>query len=189
MKLIVGLGNPGKQYEKTRHNIGFRVLDCLIEKEHFTPWRLEARFNALLSQADGVGENRIIFAKPQTYMNQSGESVAKLSRYYRIGADDLIIICDDLSLPLGTIRVRLEGSSGGHNGLNSIIDAISSDRFARVKVGIGSNRQKNQQSEKYVLSKFSAAERKTLKEIIDHAAELLLKYLKGSIKEETIKIV
>ena len=144
MKLIVGLGNPGKKYELTRHNIGFMVLDQLekIDLDGFklTPFRLENRFKARITQTGGVGEKRVIFAKPQTYMNNSGEAVKKIMDYYKISLDDLVVICDDMNLELGVIRIRKSGSDGGHKGLSSIIKYLKTENFVRFRVGIGSNK-------------------------------------------------
>jgi len=220
MKLIVGLGNPGEKYTNTRHNVGFLVLNKLItdsklNSNQVTPFRLENQFKAEVTQTGGIGEDRVIFAKPQTFMNLSGEAVSKLMQYYKIGCDDIVIICDDLDLPLGTIRVRLEGSSGGHNGLQSIINFIGS-RFIRIRVGIGSNKkvtsnevtrldsqkarlainqEKNDKvninipAEEYVLQNFTKDETNIINKSIDKVVEMLLKWTnENELIEETIKI-
>lgn len=191
MKLIVGLGNPEKKYEHTRHNLGFMVLDRIQSKgisgQPITPFRLENQFKTEITQTGGVGENRVIFAKPHTYMNNSGESVEKILSYYKIGHDDLLVVSDDIDLDFGVIRIRAEGASGGHKGLKSIIEKIGDSRFLRIRVGIGSD--KNIPSEKYVLEKFTPKEEKILPQIIDKSADLVLKWIKsGEIKEETVKI-
>jgi len=197
MRLIVGLGNPGKKYKKTRHNVGFLVLDQLVNSRklivnnlNLTPFRLENQFKAEVTQTGGIGEDRIIFAKPQTFMNLSGEAISKILNYYKIGTDDLIVIADDLDLPLGSLRIRLEGSSGGHNGLQSIVDQLGRKDFVRIKVGIGSNKSvagKEIPAEDYVLQKFSESEQKIISQSVDKVVEILLKYIKTSeIKEETI---
>ena len=189
MKLIVGLGNPGKEYSFTRHNVGFMVLDKIANQLSLINYRLENQFKAEITQTGGVGENRIIFAKPQTFMNNSGEAVSKILNYYKIGTDDFMVICDDLDLDLGTIRVRNEGSSGGHKGLESIINKIGDSRFLRIKIGIGSNKEKNIPSEKHVLEKFTSEEMTIIDKSVDKSAEIVLKWLKtGEIKEETVKI-
>jgi PTH1 family peptidyl-tRNA hydrolase len=189
MKLIVGLGNPGREYEKTRHNVGFMTLDKIANRLALVTYRLENQFKAEITQTGGVGEDRIIFAKPRTFMNNSGESVSKILNYYKIGSDDFIVICDDLDLDLGTIRIRHEGSSGGHKGLESIINKIGDNRFIRIKIGIGNNVAKNIPSEKYVLEKIPENDMKILDKSVDKSVEIVLKWIKsGEISEETIKI-
>lgn len=132
--LIVGLGNPGKQYERSRHNVGFIMIDrfaaslsCDIRRN---------RFNALCGETT-VGGRSCILMKPQTFMNNSGEAVLAAARYYDIGPESIIILCDDISLDPGVIRIRPSGSAGGHNGLKSIIAMLDSDQFARIKIGVG----------------------------------------------------
>lgn len=217
MKLIVGLGNPGEKYKNSRHNVGFFVLDKLVTSDpsrlneadkvtsnQVTPFRLENQFKAEITQLGGIGEDRIIFAKPQTFMNLSGEAVSKLMQYYKIGSDDIVVICDDLDLPLGTIRVRLEGSSGGHNGLQSIIDHIG-NKFARIRIGIGSNRKMqnskpiNQSTnqpinpipaEEYVLQNFSKDEVNIIDKSIDKTVEILLEWIGGEeLEEKTTRVM
>lgn len=187
MRLIVGLGNPGKDYEKTRHNVGFLVLDKLALKKDFLPWRLEGRFNAQITQT-GNGEERIIFAKPQTFMNLSGEAVGKIMSYYHIPSDDLLVIQDDIDLPFGSIRVRKEGSSGGHNGIKSIISQLGDDRFWRIKIGVGRSENSKVSPTDYVLSKFSKTDFEKLDKILDQTGDLVLKYPKEDLEERTIKI-
>lgn len=134
MKLIVGLGNPGKEYENSRHNIGFDVLDLVAEKRKISIWK--SFMNSEIATITENGE-KIIFAKPQTYMNNSGESVGEISKYYKIPPEDIWVICDDLDMSTGKIRIRKKGSAGGHNGLKSIILHLKSENFIRFKVGIG----------------------------------------------------
>jgi PTH1 family peptidyl-tRNA hydrolase len=187
MKLIVGLGNPEQKYDATRHNSGFMVLDEIIKNNKFMPFRLENQFQSLVTQTGGVGENRVTFSKPQTYMNNSGRSVKKMINYYKIGTDDLMVICDDIDLPLGTIRTRLEGSSGGHKGLQSIIDEIGDNRIIRIRVGVGSNKESGIPSENYVLQKFPAQEMEIVAKMIDKTNEIVLNWANnGEIREETI---
>lgn len=193
MRLIVGLGNFGDKYEKTRHNVGFLVLDKIqatrYNDQNIMPFRLENQFKAEITQTGGIGENRVIFAKPNTYMNNSGEAVSKLMNYYKIGTDDILVISDDVDLEIGDIRVRLEGSSGGHKGLESIIQQIGDNRFVRIRVGIGSNREKGIRAEDYVLQNFSADENKIIKHAIDKTEGIVLNWIENNqIKEETITI-
>lgn len=198
MKLIIGLGNPGEKYINTRHNVGFLVMDKIANSLSLMAYRLENQFKSETTQTGGIGENRVIIAKPQTFMNLSGEAVSKLMQYYKIGLDDLIVVCDDLDLPLGTIRIRLEGSSGGHNGLQSIIDKIG-NKFTRIRVGIGSNRKvtsnqlqvtrKNILAEEFVLQNFTKDETKIIDKSIDKTVEILLEWTGGKeLREGTVKL-
>lgn len=134
MKLIVGLGNPGKEYERTRHNAGFMAIDYLAKmmEIHFT----QNQFQALLTTAMVKGE-KVMLMKPQTYMNLSGEAVAAAARYYKIDSQDIVVLHDDLDLPVGKIRIRYQGSSGGQKGLKNIIDLLGTQDIKRIRIGIG----------------------------------------------------
>jgi len=134
LKLVVGLGNPGKQYEKTKHNIGFMVVDAIADSVPHTPWREEQR--AEVCSITVAGE-KVLLVKPQTFMNVSGESVGPLMRYYKIDPSDVYCIYDDMDLPVGKLRIRLNGSSGGHNGIKSLISHLGTENFPRFRVGIG----------------------------------------------------
>lgn len=173
MKLIVGLGNPGKEYQQTRHNFGFLVLDNLAAKNKIT-WSEDKNSQALIAQYQGSLEKTIL-CQPQTFMNNSGETVQKLKKFYKIKNEDIVIIYDDLDLPLGLIRIAAKRSSGGHNGLESIIQHLKSTDFIRLRLGIG---PQIGSAENFVLKKFSANEKKKLPEIIDYchlALEIILK--------------
>ena len=132
--LLVGLGNPGSKYESTRHNMGWLALDSLMEKEKFTLNKL--RFKAWTGMLDYKG-HKILVMKPQTYMNLSGESVGEAARFYKVPADHVLVISDDVSLPVGKLRIRKSGSAGGHNGLKSIIEQLGTEDFPRLKIGVG----------------------------------------------------
>ena len=134
MKMIVGLGNPGKEYEKTRHNAGFWVVDSLADKFGVTTWK--DQYNASISEFR-LGGEKILLVKPQTYMNLSGEAVQPLMHFYKLELDDLLVIYDDLDLPTGTVRIRKNGSSGGQKGMTSIIQRLNEDDFPRIRMGIG----------------------------------------------------
>lgn len=179
MRLVVGLGNPGKKYNNTRHNVGFMVLDKIAGKED---WSFSKYANAKYLKPN----NKVEFLKPQTFMNLSGQAVQYAMQKHKITPEKVLVISDDIDLPLGTIRTRLEGSSGGHKGLESIIDQIG-DKFARFKIGIGQDNIKIP-SEKYVLGKFTPTEKKILGSVLDEAVNLLLKYLEEGYKEETVEI-
>lgn len=134
MKLIVGLGNPGTEYAKTKHNIGFIVVDAIADAMPHTPWKEEQK--ALVCTATYEGE-KIMLVKPQTFMNSSGESVGPLMRYYKIDPTDVYVIYDDMDLPVGKLRLRPSGSAGGHNGMKSLIAHIGTDGFPHFRFGIG----------------------------------------------------
>lgn len=164
--LLVCLGNYGQKYENTRHNIGFMAADRLIEKRDLKCSRL--RFRALTEVID-FGGARVLLMKPQTYMNLSGEAVGEAARFYKIAADHVVVISDDISLPLGKIRVRAGGSAGGHNGLKNIIAHLGTDAFPRVRVGVGAPENPEHDIVDWVIGAFSAAEKKTVDEALDKA--------------------
>lgn len=168
MHLIVGLGNPGAEYTRTRHNAGFLVVEELARRAS-AAWNLEKRFNARLAKVDRDGR-RILFAEPQTFMNASGEAVGALLNFYRVPVSRLLVVADDADLPLGEIRLRGKGSSGGHHGLESIERHIGSREFARLKVGIGRTKDGRREITNYVLGKFSADEKKLLEKVLQWAA-------------------
>lgn len=162
MKLIVGLGNPGKKYERTRHNTGFLVIDALAEKLDISLNR--KAFNA----TTGKGQ-KVVLMKPETFMNNSGVAVRKAVNYYHLDPErDLIVVYDDLDLPLGKIRLRESGSAGGHNGMKSIISNLGTKDFCRIRIGIGGNYS---DSVDYVLGRFRADEKQLWMESIERAAE------------------
>ena len=175
MHIIVGLGNPGRDYENTRHNIGFDVIDRLADQENIGV--LEKKHKAIIGKGVIAGE-KCILAKPQTFMNLSGESVRALLDYYKVDETaELIVISDDISLDVGQIRIRKKGSAGGHNGLKNIIAHLGHDTFLRVKMGVG-EKPRGWDLADYVLSRFSAEERENVDEAIQRAAdavELILK--------------
>ncbi|HWO94950.1 MAG TPA: aminoacyl-tRNA hydrolase [Bacillus sp. (in: firmicutes)] len=160
MKLIVGLGNPGKDYEQTRHNIGFMIIDELAK--HLDIRLDKTKFNGLYGQGIVNGE-KVILLKPLTYMNLSGESVRPIMDYYNIDTDDLLVIYDDLDLPQGKIRLRTKGSAGGHNGIKSLNQHLGTQEFNRIRVGIG-RPQNGMKVVDYVLGRFTNEEMVLLKE-------------------------
>jgi len=169
MKLIVGLGNPGSRYRGTRHNVGWEVLERLARKhgiaiEEDTGW-------AEVGRGD-IGPHRVVLARPMTYVNASGMAVQDLKRRYRVKPSDLFLIVDDLDLPLGRLRLRPKGTAGGHNGLRSVIEALGTDGFPRMRVGIGRPPGKMDAAD-HVLARFSAEERQMLNDALDRAVEAL----------------
>lgn len=168
MKLIVGLGNPGKQYENTRHNVGFRVIDCLAEKLDCTVEK--EKYKALVGEC-WLGGEKLLLVKPQTYMNLSGEAVAALANFYKIGTEEIIAVYDDLALETGRLRIRTKGSHGGHNGMRSIIALLKTEKFARLRIGIG---KPEIAVSDYVLGKFSSAEELLIAQAVAGAAEAVM---------------
>jgi PTH1 family peptidyl-tRNA hydrolase len=147
MKLVIGLGNPGSQYEQTRHNSGFRVVDMLADK---LGWRWERRGRAVLASGT-IGTEKVVLIKPLTYMNNSGEAVGELVRWYKVQPDDVLVVYDDLDLAVGKLRLRANGSAGGHNGVDSIIRHLHTNQFPRLRVGIGRPANNRMDTINYVL--------------------------------------
>ena len=174
MYIIVGLGNPGDKYEKTRHNIGFDTVDALAEKYNISI--TEKKHKALCGS--GVIEGvKVILAKPQTYMKLSGESIAEIVNFYKLDPEsEMLIIFDDISLAPGNIRVRKKGSAGGHNGIKSIISSVGTSNFMRIKVGVGEKPQGWDLAD-HVLGRFSSGDRKLVDEAIEFAADAVEKII------------
>ena len=161
MYLIVGLGNPDKKYEPTRHNIGFQAVDFVVERFGLEKFKLQDKFKSEISMGQ-IDDKRVIVAKPQTYMNSSGQAVQLMTNYIKIQPEDLTIVYDELDLPLGEIRVRNEGSSAGHNGIKSIMEYLVTDKFNRLRIGIHNQDAEKMPADKFVLSKFSFFEKRKL---------------------------
>lgn len=178
--LIVGLGNPGKDYERTRHNVGFRAIDLLAQKLGCKIDRL--KFQGLYCQTT-YGGKKLFLLKPQTYMNLSGRSVLQLSAYFNIPPQRIIVIFDDISLPPGRLRIRADGSAGGHNGIKSVIAEVGSQDFPRVKVGVGAKPHPEQDLADWVLSGFSAGEEKDLSSALERAADAALCIIDKGVPE------
>lgn len=177
MKLICGLGNPGTRYDGTRHNIGFAIVDALAR-----------RFNAEFRSGKGdylfakITHNGIdaLLQKPMTYMNLSGKAVQQALAFYKISVGDLLVICDDVNLPLGAVRLRPDGSDGGQNGLKDIIQQLGRNSFARLRFGVGAPKHRGELSN-YVLSKFAAEETPIVQEMIEHSVEATLSFIEHGI--------
>ncbi len=172
MKVIVGLGNPGAQYENTPHSIGFEAVDAIAAAMGAT-WQEKKQCSCLMARGTFAGQS-VILAKPQTYMNLSGNSVAPLVKYNNATAADLLVIQDDIDLPVGRMRIRKTGSCGGHNGIRNIISALGTTAFTRLKLGVGKDKS---DVVAHVLGKFDPATRKTMDVVVAeavHAAELIL---------------
>ena len=168
--LVVGLGNPGARYESTRHNMGFLALDRLAEREKLRFNKL--RFKAWTAEWK-LGEDKVLVMKPQTYMNLSGESVGAAARFYKIPADHILVVPDDIALPVGKLRLRAAGSAGGHNGLKNIIRHPGSDRFPRIKVGVGMPQNAEYDIADWVTGMPMGEEQKILLDALDRAAQAI----------------
>ena len=169
MYLIAGLGNPTREYEKTRHNVGFSVIDVLADKYNIDV--SDRKHKALCGKGVIEGE-KVLLVKPQTFMNLSGESIREAVDYYKIDPEDIIVIYDDISLDVGQIRIRKKGSAGGHNGLKNIIKMLGHDTFIRVRMGVG-EKPKNYDLADYVLGHFPSEERTVMDEAAKTAAEAI----------------
>lgn len=180
MYLIVGLGNPGKQYEHTRHNVGFDVMDAIADKYNISI--SEKKHKALCGK--GVIEGtKVVLAKPQTFMNLSGESVAELVNYYKIDPEEeMLVIFDDISLAPGNLRIRVKGSAGGHNGIKNIIAMSGTQNFNRIKVGVG-EKPKGWDLADYVLGHFAKEDETKVKEAIGHAVTATEMMIRGDVNQ------
>ena len=178
--LIVGLGNPGSEYARTRHNCGFRALDILADKLGCKVDK--GKFQGLYGQCTYRGK-KLLLLKPQTYMNLSGRSVLQLSAYFHIPPQRIIVMFDDISLEPGRLRIRKDGSAGGHNGIKSIISELGSQDFPRVKIGVGSKPTPEYDLADWVLSSFSALEEKALAPALERAAEAALCIMEQGVQE------
>ena len=178
--LIVGLGNPGKEYTNTRHNCGFRAIDLLAEK---LGCKIDkGKFQGLFGQTTYQGR-KLFLLKPLTYMNASGLSVLQLSAYYAIPPSRIIVLFDDISLDPGRLRIRADGSAGGHNGIKSLIRELGTEAFPRVKIGIGAKPHPQMDLADWVLSTFNAAEQKTINATLPYAADAALSIIERDIPE------
>ena len=178
--LIVGLGNPGREYERTRHNAGFRAVDLLAEN---LGCRIDkGKFQGIYGQCT-YGGKKLMLLKPLTYMNLSGRSVLQLSAYFNIPPQRIIVLFDDISLPPGRLRIRADGSAGGHNGIKSIIQEVGSQLFPRVKIGVGSKPNPEYDLADWVLSAFSASEEKALAVALKNAADAALTIIDHGVPE------
>ena len=181
MKLIVGLGNPGKEYRETRHNVGFMVADE-IAKRHDLSFAMAPSQVPETFVAKKFGSDPVLVAKPLTFMNRSGDAVAALARYYDIAAGDLLVVVDEVALPFGRLRARARGSAGGHNGLKSVIERLGTTEFARLRLGVGRGDARRDLAD-HVLSKFEADEQSALGEFIARAADAAEMFAAESIEK------
>ena len=174
--LVVGLGNPGREYERTRHNVGFRAVELLAREAGAKIDR--ARFRGLSCSVQ-LADRKVLLLKPETFMNNSGEAVHLAAMFYKVPIDHILVLSDDISLPVGKIRVRAEGSAGGHNGLKSIISHLGAQEFPRIRIGVGAKPHPDYDLADWVLSNFSAGEEQALAPALTHAAEAALELIRN----------
>ena len=177
--LIVGLGNPGSKYARTRHNAGFRVVERLAKRWQAS-WSADEKFNSRLAHAEHASR-RVLLCEPETYMNQSGAAVGKLAEYFRVPPGHLLVVLDDADLPFGEIRLRPRGSSGGHHGLESIEERLGTREYARLRIGIGRTASAVREITNHVLGQFSAEEAALLRKILDRAGDQVECWLREGI--------
>jgi PTH1 family peptidyl-tRNA hydrolase len=186
-KLIIGLGNPGKKYDLTRHNLGFATVDQFAIDNDFGPWRKDNKFKGQVTEKT-LGSCRVILLKPATYMNLSGESVQAVANFYKIDPGSMAAIYDDLSIPFGQIRTRVGGQAGGHNGVKSLIEHLGSD-FGRIKIGTNNELSDKTEATNFVLTKFTKAEKAVLPELLREAGAIITEFIYGdSLPPDTRKI-
>ena len=169
MQVVIGLGNPGFKYSKTKHNVGFDTIDIIAKKHNV---RIKKKEHKALTGECTIGGEKVLLVKPQTYMNNSGEAVRAIVDYYRVDISDIIVVSDDLTLDIGVLRLRKKGSAGGHNGLKSIIKCLGSEEFARLRVGIGKV-PPDWEIIDFVLSRFDRKDRAAVKETMEAAADAI----------------
>jgi len=173
MKLIIGLGNPGEEYQKTRHNAGFLAVDKIVSRCSDIPtFNFRSKFKAEISQGI-INNEKVILVKPMTFMNNSGQAVQAVLDYYKINPKNIIIIHDDLDIPLGEFKISKNKNSGGHKGVQSIIDCLGTKDFMRIRIGIDTERNKKIPTEKFVLEKFNEEEMRKIEGVIEEIVKLL----------------
>ena len=180
MKVIAGLGNPGAEYASTPHSIGFEVVDA-VARGIGASWKGSSSFKGELA-AGMLGALKVLLVKPQTFMNLSGDCVAPVLKYHNATVDDLLVVSDDIDLPVGKMRIRKGGSAGGHNGLKSLIERVGSQDFTRLRIGVGRDPQSRSNVIGHVLGKFSPDDRKIMDEVVAEAAEAV-----GAIENENLE--
>lgn len=182
--LIVGLGNPGREYDGTRHNIGFASVDAFARTNNFDPWIEKKDLKCLLASAQ-LGETRVILSKPTTYMNLSGEAAQAVAHFYKIPANAILAVYDEIDIPFGQIRTRIGGSSAGHNGVKSLIQHLG-EEFGRVRIGIGPKTHSQMDSAHFVLERFSSEQQDQIKYLTQEANAILSEYcFQGQLPHET----
>lgn len=180
--LVVGLGNPGREYDGTRHNVGFALVEKLAKDWRAGDWELKKKFNARVTEVR-LGEKKVVLCEPQTFMNLSGEAVQAVGDYYKLPAKQILILVDDADLPLGTIRLRPDGSSGGHHGLESIEQHLGTRAYARLKLGIGRRAEDGRQISGFVLGRFAGDEKKIVEAVLQRASQQVECWLNAGVQD------
>lgn len=180
MKLIVGLGNPGKEYASTRHNIGFMVIDQLSQELNIKVDKI--KFKSVIGEGF-INTEKVVLAKPQTFMNLSGQAVLDMVQWYKLSPEDILVIYDDLDIPGGKLRLRMKGSAGGHNGMKSIIYLVQSEDIPRLRVGIGRPQNQKMQTADYVLGRFSNEETVTMAEAVEKASKAVITIIDNGVEK------
>lgn len=178
MLLLIGLGNPGEKYEKTRHNAGFLAADFLAAKFGFEPWRAESKWKTQLAAGQIAGE-KVLLAKPQTFMNLSGDAARAILDFYKLEPSQILALHDDKDLPFGTLRMKENGGHGGHNGIRDLIAKLGTDGFARLKIGVASELLARQDTADFVLDRFGTGELENLPKLLEAAAEKAATWIKS----------
>lgn len=178
MYIIAGLGNPGKEYAGTRHNVGFDAIDCLVEKYNVNLNKL--KFNSVYGEININGE-KVMLVKPVTYMNRSGIAISEIMNFYKVPIENLIVIYDDIDIPVGALRIRPHGSAGTHNGMKSIVSFLGKDKFPRIRIGIDKNPDIDLAD--YVLQRFNADERNKIDHIVKSASEAAIEIVQNSLED------
>jgi peptidyl-tRNA hydrolase, PTH1 family len=178
MKMIVGLGNPGRRYEGTRHNVGFAVVDALAAGSHVSGF--QSRFQAEVAEAVEDGQ-KVLLVKPDTFMNLSGRCVRQAVDFYQLPVEELLVVCDDINLPLGKLRFRSRGTHGGHNGLRDIQNHLGTTAYARLRIGVGAPPEEGVVD--YVLGRFRPAERPVIKEALENSTQAVLFWIRHGIQD------
>ena len=182
--LIIALGNPGQEYDRTRHNVGFAVIDEFATKNDFPAWHAKKELKCQLTDAN-IAENRVILCKPETFMNNSGEAAQAVQRFYRVSNNNSLAIYDELSIPFGSLRTRVGGSDAGHNGVKSLIQHIGED-FGRLRIGVGNETSEKANAADFVLGKFTKAEQGDLPMVIREAGAIITEFIfSGQLPHET----
>ena len=186
--LIIGLGNPGREYNKTRHNAGFMAIDAFADANSFDAWQTSKKFNGQYSEST-LGSAKVILLKPSTFMNDSGQSAQAVASFYKIPIDNIVAVYDELSIPFGQIRNRIGGQSAGHNGVKSLIQHLGSD-FGRVRIGIKNKISAQADDSDFVLGKFTKDEQQAIPEICNEVNGILTEYIYGgTLPNDTRKVM
>lgn len=180
--LIVGLGNPGDKYSKTRHNIGFKAIRLLFEEGDYDILKESSKFDSIIAEKN-IDDTKIILSQPLTFMNNSGQAVQKIKSYYRIANQNILVIYDDIDLPIGNIRIRKKGGSGTHNGMKSVIQQLGTEDFARIRVGIGEPYPPQKDLSTYVLEPFTKNELSTIEQSLKNIPKIVHDFRKNGIEK------